>query len=235
MVKVFQIYYNQDQRKTLDPGMIPYFNDSKSIFVENQCFIDIRNSTLIEGADYVGALSHKFQEKTSNHSTYEHICDCIKSHPGADIFSPKLKNYKFIKQKHKENKFKYIYEPNQLDMRKKTIPLLRHMADSGIIKRETIRSWMSKFEKPVFCNFWIARTDIFVDYVDNFLSKVIELVNGYDDDNWVFELDDKYPHTPPEDWVTETKFETYPIITFIMERLINIYIIDKQLNHCVWT
>jgi hypothetical protein len=241
MIKIFQIYFEEEHKEKLCDNFIPYFNEKKSIFVENQCFVDIRQKKLIEDADYVGALSYKFHDKVIHKPTYEDMTNCIESNPDGDIFSPKLENYKMIygiKKKVPEHilearirKFHYYISPNQMNMRMKALPLLWDMAELGIIKQKSIPFWGARVDNPVYCNFWIASKDVFIDYADNFLTKTMSLIESYEKDNWLFTLDKKYPHPPPKDWVKETNFETYPIVTFIMERIINLYILDRQLNH----
>lgn len=228
--KFFQIYYKEEHKEKLCDNFIPYFNEKKSIFVENECFIDIFQKKLIEDADYVGAFSYKFHDKLIHNPTYEDMVKIIESHTDIDIFSPRLRNYKIASCPSRLSQFRKFTFPNQMDMETKAVPLLRDMASQGIIKEESISLWGESYYRSVFCNFWIAKKDVFVDYVD-FLSKTISLIESYEKDNWLFTIDKAYPYAPPEDWVAKTNFENYPIVTFIMERMINVYILDRQLNH----
>ena len=121
------------------------------------------------------------------------------------------------------------YYPNQLNMKDLAIPFLNDMADLNIIKKSSIDLWTKPYPL-IFCNFWAAKQEVFIDYVDNFLSKVFELIESYDKDNWIFNACNRYPK-PPKAWQDSTGFSRYPIITFILERLINIYLQDRNLNH----
>lgn len=238
--KIFQIYYKEEHKEKLCDNFIPYFNQKKSIFVENQCFIDIFQKKLIEDADYVGAFSYKFHDKVIHNPTYEDMVKIIESHTDIDIFSPRLRNYTIVSSPRDNfpkrlvfdrlDKFRKFTFPNQMDMETKALPLLRDMASQGIIKEESISLWGESYYRSVFCNFWIAKKDVFVDYVD-FLIKTISLIESYEKDNWLFTTDKTYPYAPPEDWASETQFKNYPIVTFILERMINLYILDRQLNH----
>lgn len=182
MIKIFQIYYDNEQKQNLTKGFIPYLNQEKSVYVENQCISDIRHSDLIEDADYIGLFSHRMNKKVFE-ITFRSLCDSITSELDGDIFSPSQSNWRW-KRLHKPVP---PYFPNQLNMKD-------------------------------------------LAYVDYFLSKVFELIESYDKDNWVFAACKRYPK-PPKEWQDSTGFLRYPIIVFILERLINIYLQDRNLSH----
>ena len=224
MIKIFQIYYANEQKQKLTKGFIPYFNQGKSVYVENQCISDIRHSDLIEGADYIGTFSHKVN-KTVFKLSFEGVSQSIASKPDVDIFSPAMKNWRLRRL----NKPRRPYFPNQLNMKDLAIPFLNDMKDLNIIKKSSIDMWTKPY--PIILrNYWIAKQEVFIDYVDNFLSNVFELIESYDKDNWIFTASKEYPK-PPKAWQDGTGFLQYPIIVFILERLINIYLHDRNLNH----
>ena len=224
MIKIFQIYYDNKQKQKLTKGFIPYLNQNKSIYVENQCISDIRHSDLIEDTDYIGTFSHSMNKKVFK-ITFEGLCHSITSKPDGDIFSPAMKNWRWKPMRTPQ----YIYIPNQLNMKDLAIPFLNDMADLNIIKKSSIDLWTKPYPL-IFCNFWVAKKEVFIDYVDSFLSKVFELIESYDEDNWIFTPENGYPK-PPKLWQDSTGFLRYPIIVFILERLINIYLQDRNLNH----
>lgn len=227
MIEIFQIYYQDSQQQNLVDGFIPYFNKKKSIFVENQCMYDIRHNNLSENASHVGVFSYKFHDKILSRPTFESISTCISSNSDVDIFSPKIKTlwWKPIRTP------KPLYFPNQANMKKIIIPFLSDLADLNIIKRSSIDLWTEVCENPIYCNIWVAKKSIFIDYVDNFLDEVFKLIEKYDQLNPIFNMDTTYPCEPPLEWQDQTGFKSYPIITFTLERLINIYVGDRGLNH----
>jgi len=225
MIKIFQIYYHENQQKDLLDGFTPYKNNKKNIFVENQCISDIRHDKLTSDVSHVGLVSHKFHDKVLHKPEYIDLCKTIEENLNADIFSPRLQGLWWSPIR----KPRPIYFPNQLNMKDLAIPFLNDMADLNIIKKSSIDLWT----KPcplIFCNFWAAKQEVFIDYVDNFLSNVFELIESYDKDNWIFNACNRYPK-PPKAWQDGTGFSRYPIIVFILERLINIYLQDRNLNH----
>lgn len=225
MIKIFQIYYKNEQAETLTKGFIPYYNKDKSIYLENQCVMDIRRSALIKGADYIGTFSHRVNQKVLQLS-FESLSKSIASKPDGDIFSPAMGNWRWPPLRVPRPP----HFPNQLNMKDLAIPLLNDMADSNIIKKSSIGLW-TKHYPVILCNFWVAKKEVFIDYADNFLSKVFKLIESYDEDNWIFTACNSYPNKPPKSWKNSTGFLSYPIIVFILERLINIYLQDRNLNH----
>jgi len=224
MIKIFQIYYDNKQKQKLTKGFIPYLNQNKSIYVENQCISDIRHSDLIEDTDYIGTFSHSMNKKVFK-ITFGGLCHSITSKPDGDIFSPSPRNWRWEPMHNPHPP----YIPNQLNMKDLAIPFLNDMADLNIIKKSSIDLWTKPYT-IIFCNFWVAKQEVFIDYVDNFLSKVFELIESYDKDNWIFNACNRYPK-PPKAWQDSTGFSRYPIIIFILERLINIYLQDRNLNY----
>ena len=227
MIKLFQIYYNDHQKNNLLEGFTPYFNEEKSILVENKCIFDIRHKFQMEDASYVGVFSYKFHDKIRSKPTFKSISEYISSNPDVDILSANLKNLWWDPIKVPQP----IYFPNQCNMKDLAIPLLTDLADLGVIKQSSIDLWTKVYEKPIHCNFWVAKSSIFTDYVDNFLTKVFNLVESYDKNHCVFTPEVEYLAGPPVEWQQATGLKHYPILTFILERLINIYVQDKNLNH----
>lgn len=227
MIKLFQIYYCKKQKNKLVDCFTPYLNKDKSIYVENQCIYDIRHNELTEDMSHIGVFSHSFHDKLLSKPTLKTISTCITSNTNVDIFSPKLQNYwwKPIRQA------RPLYFPNQCNIKRLAVPLLKDLAESGAIKQSSVELWKKTYSNIVYCNYWVAKKAIFIDYVDNFLDVVFNVVNSYNKDNPIFTIDPTYPNPPPEDWQKSTGFTSYPVITFIIERLINIYIQDRNLNH----
>jgi len=84
-VRIFQIYYRPEQRQYLDPAFEPYNNEGDdSPLLEFNVFRKLQNSKHVEGADYWGALSWKFREKTGLGG--RQLREVIASHPGFDVY-----------------------------------------------------------------------------------------------------------------------------------------------------
>lgn len=85
-MKIYQIYYLDEQKEKLDPEFIPYDNtenprpDLQEWYIWDKIFQDCLN----EGLDYWGALSWKFNDKTN--ISGRQFTDFIKANPGYDIY-----------------------------------------------------------------------------------------------------------------------------------------------------
>ena len=227
MIKLFQIYYNENQKSGLVDGFIPHLNENRSIYVENQCIYEIRQNKITKNTTHVGVFSHKFHDKILSKPTLKTISTCIMSNLDGDIFSPRLDTLWWSPLRQPRP----LYFPNQCNIENLAIPFLRDLADVSVMKHSSIDLWIKSYPNPIYCNFWVAKKDIFIDYVDNFLTGVFKVIESYNRDNPIFTIDHNYPSPPPQIWKESTGFAGYPVITFIMERLINIYIQDRSLKH----
>ena len=84
-LRIFQIYYQPEQREQLDPTFEPYNNEGDtSPLLEFNVFQKLVQSELVQGADLWGALSWKFTQKTelSGASLRQTIAD----NPGYDVY-----------------------------------------------------------------------------------------------------------------------------------------------------
>jgi hypothetical protein len=60
-IKLYQIYYNESQKETLNKNCIPYFNDKLTVYFENKIILDLQDE--ICNCKYFGVVSHKFEQK----------------------------------------------------------------------------------------------------------------------------------------------------------------------------
>ena len=84
-LRIFQIYYQPEQREQLEPTFEPYNNEGdRSPLLEFNVFQKLAKSELVQGADLWGALSWKFAQKTelSGASLRQTIAD----NPGYDVY-----------------------------------------------------------------------------------------------------------------------------------------------------
>lgn len=82
-VKIFQIYYHQDQKKLLDPKFIPYDNSQASPPHNFEYSILINQANRFP-EQLVGFLSWKFKLKTT--FSGKRLLSQINSNPGYDLY-----------------------------------------------------------------------------------------------------------------------------------------------------
>ena len=84
-IRIFQIYYEAWHKDLLDPAFAPFDNcGTPSELMEFDIFERIARSGAVAGADYWGALSWRFTEKTG--LTGAELIAIMDQHPDVDIF-----------------------------------------------------------------------------------------------------------------------------------------------------
>lgn len=62
-IKLFQVYYDEETKKELDPQCTPYFNQKCNKYFENQVIVDIFDAGLMNNSKYFGILSWRVKDK----------------------------------------------------------------------------------------------------------------------------------------------------------------------------
>ena len=206
--KIYSIVYNDMQ----DVEYQKYDNsniktiEQKSYLFEYGPMIDIiDNHTITE--DYLGIFSWKFPLKTGVFK--KKLFWLMNNSPNADIYI--LCNYVF-KEGYLE--FTNKYHPGFKDI---FYPLCE---DLGLKVEEP------KF--PIYSNFFIMKTELYKDYVNTVIKPAIELLETkYRDLAW--KNANYLAGLKPELLKEFTGLDYYTFHTFVLERLINQYIQNKDL------
>lgn len=92
-----------------------------------------------------------------------------------------------------------------------------------------------KVQEPrcvIYSNFWVAKHEIYVDYVNNTLIPAIEFLER-EENKWFTWRDagyDKKGGLKKEDLKKYTGLDYYPMIIFLLERLPSIWVDNKNLT-----
>lgn len=154
-VKVYQIYYKEEQRPLLQPEFIPYDNSGAkpphnfeySVFISN-----FRNGRI--SADLTGFLSWKFKQKTG--ITGETFLDFISRNPGHDVY--------FINPFPDQACFGSVWEqgdkfhPNLLDITQDLLNRSGYKID--------LRSISNQINTLCYCNYWVGSKAFWARYID---------------------------------------------------------------------
>jgi hypothetical protein len=198
---ILQIYYDDNSKKHLDRGFIPYDNSQKlTDLYENQVIIElyynITNSN--KKYNYVGVLSWRFFEKTRLRSeeVYRFIDKCDKD---VILLTPKnLMNYSHPFSKNgflsSQDICKLIDEENIFSVK------LDGFNDKKCVS---------------FCNYVLYKQEIFIEYVEKYLLKVYNLLNK---DKFKKILNAKIEH----------RNSLYPVLPFFFESLPQFFIINEN-------
>lgn len=86
---------------------------------------------------------------------------------------------------------------------------------------------------PIYQNHFSARTDIYKDYVQNYLSPAMEVIKTDPEINDLAMRDSKYSdltHQTAEHLKGKLGISYYPLVPFILERLFSIYVHNKRIK-----
>jgi hypothetical protein len=230
-ITIFQIYFSDNQKNDLISGdlFIPYKNFNTSIFLENQVIYDVIKNDLSLGDDYVGFISYKhwmidfnkqhggngspFYNQSQRTFNNDNLKEFIINNNSDVIVFNSLKS---------DNIFTLgeIYHPGIIELSRL---ILNNLGIGDNILRENTQC-------PIYRNFFAMKAPILKDYVNSFLSKIFDLVETNQDVRQLALRPQINYGKANTHFIEKTGLEYYPLITFTLERLINAYIMNKNLT-----
>jgi hypothetical protein len=202
MTSLYQIFYKEEQKSLLYPFAIPYFNDSLTIFFEND---PIRKIVSEFTGEKLAVCSWKLSKKVRL------------VHPVTEqALNSDYQVLSFTRNSHRHQMMAMAnaWHPGFL----KTIDLLWQKIG---LKRPP------EAKNPIYQNHFSAKTEIYKDYVDNFLIPAMNLTTSDEEINHLM--------TQPSGYGKLTKgadlrrvqmalgMSDYPLAPFILERCPSLY------------
>tara|TARA_B000000557_G_scaffold224883_1_gene194666 strand:- start:4496 stop:5224 length:729 start_codon:yes stop_codon:yes gene_type:complete len=221
MLKVFQIYFLDSQKKTLLEGFEPFFNKNANIFLENQVMIDLFAQHENDNFDWFGVFSHKVSKKMLTNFCYKHIELAANRHSELDILGPRTEGYPWIplrkphnpRIQHANKDYPGMWECIDLILRKLNIP----DKNNGNLLNSNVNM--------IYTNSFLCKKDVMRDYIDKILQPTINLIK-YDNEvrNLALKTSDyQSVYKFPENLAKTSGLTSWPHIPFILERMINVY------------
>lgn len=223
-IKAFQIYYLLKQKPSLLEGFIPFYNERGTIFLENSVMIKLFNEHQGEDFDWFGVFSHKVRRKLRGQFSFQHCLKCAEKHHSFDILGPRLQHYPWhpLQKKHNprtlhppSKKYHGMWEGVDLILKKLKLPNLGNGNHLDLPRN------------MIYTNSFLIKKHLMRDYIDTLLEPTIELMT-HDEEvrNLVSKPSDYQLARPfPKTLAESTGFSYWPHIPFILERLINVYIL----------
>ncbi len=184
--------------------------EEKSYLSEYNPILDIMDNHFLDNRKYTGIFSHKFPLKSGYYKKYvEQILD----EEDADVIV-------FCKQ-----------IPNYIQWSTKQHPGLGNVLQTILDK---LGIELTKEPKAtVYSNFFIAKTEVYKEYA-KFLKSVIYLMEHDPEIKGLVSMDAQY-HSglSKEDLKLYTGLESYTFHTFVLERLMSIWIDYKGLTYSI--
>lgn len=203
-VSLFSIIYNEEQRELSEYNV--FFNkinsvEDKSYLFEYNPMIDIIDNYQLK--EWTGIFSWKFPLKTGVFE--KKIIKSIDDNYDIIYFCKPIINYL---------KFTEVHHPGFMKLFNSVC------SDLGL-----------KINEPrhvIYSNFFVARTDVYREYVNNIIKPAIELLETkHKKQAWA---DSKYKGLSKEKLNKYTGLDYYTMHTFILERLISVWIDNKKIK-----
>lgn len=224
MVKVFQIYFDDQSRQRLEPEYIPYYNNPCTIFLESEVMCKLVEEGKHEGCEWFGVVSHKLRKKVhsskfwgrtiANRSLRQFTPVEFETYlrvSGADIGSycthPPHRVYPWAEKYHKGI----------------------CAAVALIVKKLNYKIWYDqKSTHVIYFNYFVARPKIYEDYIKTLLRPAINLMRNDPEVKRLCDVNSRYRFPIPENVKEQTGYTYWPMHPFICERLINLYLIKNN-------
>lgn len=201
--KIYSIIYDYAQTIEYDA----YFNNINTVNMHSYLFeynvlIDIIDNFKIDD-EYLGIFSHKFPFKTGLFK--KKLYWLLKNNPDFDIYGLCL-------QYNLKGKYLAFTEKVHPGFSNIFYPLCK---DLGLKVKEP--------EHIVYGNFFIAKTNIYRQYVNEIIKPAIELLESEKYKHLVW-LDSNYKGLPKDQLKLFTELDYYPFHSFLLERLFPIWV-----------
>ncbi len=213
--RLVQIYYKDEQKASCYPFSYLYFNDSLTIFFENSI---IENVVSRETADKIGVCSWKLREKFK-----------------MNIGRPRELTEEVINTDYEVMSF----TKNTSQHRMLAAAERWHKGFRPAIDRicELIgQRCPGEVKIPIYQNAFMAKTEIYQDYVINWLSPAMNAMLHDEELNKMVLIDSGYTNLAKKDAADSDRLlkligiPYYPLAPFLLERLFSIYVHNKKIN-----
>ena len=211
---IYQIYYKPDQLGNLFDFATPYFNERLTVYFENEV---IRNIIPHETSDKVGVCSWALRQKVGN------------GVPMRQPFTREVIEWDYdVLSLGREQK-----EHNMLSMMETWHPGAREIL--GKIWSAIGKTLPKEPKHPIYSNHFMARTDIYKEYVKDFLIPAMDVMENDPELKKRCHEDSQYyrlirnPHYAAR--IKEALGMDYvPLHTFLLERCFSCWINDRKLK-----
>ena len=183
MISVYQVYFNEETKKYLETGFIPYENKVKDGYFENTVIKDIYKNKLDLHSDdsYIGITSWQQSLKTNLTSAdiLSHIQSDIIKGTGKDVYlyppipvnSCHVSVNEVVPEGYSMNGI--IKAPDLWERHhgRRLVPEMDKMLNNSKVLPFDIYDGKWVYSE---CNYWIVKKHVFVDYCKNVLIPAIE-------------------------------------------------------------
>lgn len=211
---VYQIYFNPEQEKLIEPEYIGVYNKDCTVYFENEVIKNFILKSLHANTEYFGVISHKLREKIgavmkerwslqsniANHSTQE--------------FTPVLFESELRKGMPDAMSFQRHIGHDPITVADRFHPGFKKHFE--FIMKEIGYTWTpTHITDPFYCNFFVAKSEVYHKYVNEMLMPAMRVMDK------IPELmhDSRYPNKLPQHLAVKWDINHYPFHSFLCERM----------------
>ena len=221
-LKVYQIYFNENQKISLD--YIPVLNNDCTLFFENDVVKSLIEKNDHLETEYFGVVSYKLRHKLGyemkNWSALPNIANHSTKEFTPELFETELKKHlpdvmSFQRHiGHDTVSFADNFHPNLSKYYKEIMNKIGY-------------DWQPTSFKDVFyCNYFVAKSDIYERYVKEMLIPAMEVMKTMPE----LMQNSNYPKQLPENLKQSFGVSHYTYHTFICERFFSYFAHVHKLN-----
>lgn len=200
-VELYQVYYDEKQKPKIFPFAIPYFNQGLTVYFETD---PIKKLVLSSKAEKIGVCSWKLRDK--------------------------LRRNVGLKTELTQNALEGDYQILSLTKNSKKHTMLAHLYHWHPKAKEAIALLWQKLgyklcgevKNPIYNHHFVAKREIYRDYVDNFIIPTMELVEKDEQVRNLLLQPSGYGALSREADLRSVKaklgLNDYPLVPFILER-----------------
>jgi hypothetical protein len=208
-VMMYQIYYKHEQRGIIYPFATPYFNEGLTIFFENEVIRKLVSETT---AEKIAVCSWKLREKVR------------RIHP----ITEEALNRDFQVLSFTRNSQRHQMMAMSAVWHKDFIPAIDLLWTKLGLKRP------GEAKQPIYQNHYMARTDVYKDYVANFLGPAMDLIATDEQLHEIMVRPSGYGRLARGSDVKSVKAKLgltdYPLCPFVLERCPSLWFTMKRIN-----
>lgn len=214
-VVIYQIYYEKSQLKNLD--YTPLYNPNCTYFFESQVMAD----TPIPECDYFGIVGPNLRAKIDVSKTWR---ASYIANTSVTNFSPETFEEELLKKMPDIMSFGRHAPHNPVAFADRFHPNFSKYFKAVLRAIGKENAKITHYEKIIYWNYFVAKPEIYKEYVDEWLIPAI---------NAMIEMPDLmqnsgYPKKLPETLQKKWGIAHYPYHPFICERLISVFINQKN-------
>lgn len=213
-MKVFQIYFQESQKESLDPLFTPYFNEGCTPFFESSVIRSLIELGAHKGHEYFGVVSYKLTQKIG------HMRTNWRNHPHIADKSVR----EFTVERYKE--LLYLKKPDAMSFQchapHDTVTIANNFHPNFIIYWKKIMDAIGFAWEPViiqdvfYCNYFCAKSELYERFVKEMLAPAMDFMEKQMPELWT---DSKYPKALPQNLSEAWKINHFPYHAFLCERM----------------